>query len=91
MVEKHKRDIRGRVQDAVRTDPVAAADRKLYAKAAQEVGGLSVPHMFDWSDPHSRLCIANFDGAENDLWADPEHATNVQKAGISPGLQSLSK
>lgn len=79
VVEKHKRDIRGRLQDAVRTDPVTAADRKLYAKAAQEVGGLSVPHMFSSSDPHSRLYIANFDGTGNDLWADPEHATNVGK------------
>lgn len=79
MVEKHKRDIRGRLQDAVRTDPVTAADRKLYAKAAQEVGGLSVPHMFSSSDSHSHLYIANFDGTGNDLWADPEHATNVGK------------
>jgi peptidoglycan hydrolase-like protein with peptidoglycan-binding domain len=79
VVEKHKRDIRGRLQDAVRTDPVTTADRKLYAKAAQEVGGLSVPHMFSSSDPRSRLYIANFDGTGNDLWADPEHATNVGK------------
>jgi hypothetical protein len=79
VVEKHKRDVRGRLQDAVRTDPVTAADRKLYAKAAQEVGGLSVPQMFNSSDPHSRLYVANFDGTGNDLWADPEHATNVGK------------
>jgi peptidoglycan hydrolase-like protein with peptidoglycan-binding domain len=35
--------------------------------------------MFNSSDPHSRLYIANFDGTGNDLWADPEHATNVGK------------
>jgi hypothetical protein len=79
VVEKHRRDIRGRLQDDVRTNPVTPADRKLYTKAAQEVGGLSVPHMFSSSDPHSRLYIANFDGTGNDLWADPEHATNVGK------------
>ena len=79
MAEKHKRDTRGRLQDAVRTDPVTTADRKLYAKAAQEIGGLSVPHMFSAADPHSRLYVANFDGTGNDLWADPEHATNVGK------------
>jgi hypothetical protein len=77
VVEKHKRDFKGRLQDSVRTDPVTAADRKAYAKAAQEVGGLSVPHMFNSSDPHSRFYIANFDGTGNDLWKDPEHATNV--------------
>jgi hypothetical protein len=79
MVEKHKRDIRGRVQDAVRTDPLTPGDRKLYTRAAQEFGSLSVPHMFNSSDPRSRLYIANFDGTGNDLWADPEHATNVGK------------
>jgi hypothetical protein len=79
VVEKHKRDSRGRLQDAVRTDPVTDADRKVYAKAAQEVGSLSVPHMFRASDPHSRLYVANFDGTGNDLWADPEHVTNVGK------------
>lgn len=96
VVEKHKRDIRGRLQDAVRTDPVMAADRKLYAKAAQEVGGLSVPHMFSSSDPRSRLYIANFDGTGNDLWADPEHATNIGKlhlqlrhvGGVDPRLHA---
>ena len=79
VVEKHKRDIKGRLRDDVRTDPVAAADRKAYTKAAQEVGDLSVPRMFNSSDPHSRFYIANFDGTGNDLWKDPEHATNVGK------------
>jgi Uncharacterized alpha/beta hydrolase domain (DUF2235)/Putative peptidoglycan binding domain len=79
VVEKHKRDIKGRLQDGVRTDPVTAADRKAYASAAREVGGLSVPRMFNSSDPHSRFFIANFDGTGNDLWKDPEHATNVGK------------
>jgi len=77
VVEKHRRDLKGRLQDSVRTDPVTAADRKAYAKAAQEVGDLSVPRMFNSSDPHSRFYIANFDGTGNDLWKDPEHATNV--------------
>lgn len=79
MVEKHKRDRHGRLQDGVRTDPVTVADRKAYTRAAQEVGNLSVPRMFDSSNPHSRFYIANFDGTGNDLWADPEHATNVGK------------
>ena len=79
MVEKHKRDSKGRLRDDVRTDPVTAADRKVYTKAAQEVGDLSVPRMFNSSDPHSRFYIANFDGTGNDLWKDPEHATNVGK------------
>ncbi len=79
MVEKHKRDSKGRLRDDVRTDPVTAADRKAYTKAAQEVGDLSVPRMFNSSDPHSRFYIANFDGTGNDLWKDPEHATNVGK------------
>ena len=79
MVEKHKRDSKGRLRDDVRTDPVTAADRKAYTKAAQEVGDLSVPRMFNSSAPHSRFYIANFDGTGNDLWKDPEHATNVGK------------
>nr|WP_063570513.1 DUF2235 domain-containing protein [Luteibacter rhizovicinus] len=79
VVEKHKRDSKGRLRDDVRTDPVTAADRKAYTKAAQEVGDLSVPRMFNSSDPHSRFYIANFDGTGNDLWKDPEHATNVGK------------
>ncbi|PTR35149.1 putative peptidoglycan binding protein [Luteibacter sp. OK325] len=79
MVEKHKRDSKGRLRDDVRTDPVTAADRKAYTKAAHEVGDLSVPRMFNSSDPHSRFYIANFDGTGNDLWKDPEHATNVGK------------
>jgi hypothetical protein len=82
VVEKHKRDIKGRLQDDVRTDPVTKDDRKAYAKAAQEVGGLSVLRMFNSSDPHSRFFIANFDGTGNDLWKDPEHATNVGKLHV---------
>jgi peptidoglycan hydrolase-like protein with peptidoglycan-binding domain len=79
VVEKHKRDIKGRLQDGVRTDPVTAAERTAYARAAQEAGELSVPRMFNSSDPHSRFFVANFDGTGNDLWKDPEHATNVGK------------
>lgn len=79
MVEKHKRDAKGRLQDGVRSDAMTAVDRKLYAKAAQEVGTLSVPRMYDSLDPRSHLYVANFDGTGNDLWADPEHATNVGK------------
>lgn len=79
MVEKHKRDTKGRLLDDVRTDPMTAANRKAYASAAREVGDLSVPRMFNSSDPHSRFFIANFDGTGNDLWKDPEHATNVGK------------
>lgn len=77
VAETHKRDIKGRLQDSVTTDPMTAAHRRAYTKAAQEVGDLSVPRMFNSSDPHSRLYFANFDGTGNDLWADPEHATNV--------------
>lgn len=77
MVEKHKRNGQGRLQDSVRTEPLTTAGRKAYAKAAQEVGALSVPRMFTSSDPHSRFFIANFDGTGNDLWKDPEHATNI--------------
>jgi hypothetical protein len=77
VVERHKRDSQGRLQDGVTTEPVTADDRKAYAIAAQEVGGLSVPRMFNSSDPHSRFYVANFDGTGNDLWADPEHATNI--------------
>jgi hypothetical protein len=79
VVEKHKRDSKGRLQDNVRTVSVTAAERKDYANAAREVGGLPVPRMFNSSDPHSRFFIANFDGTGNDLWNDPEHATNVGK------------
>jgi hypothetical protein len=79
VVEKHKRDLKGRLRDDVRTDPVTTDHRKAYTKAAQEVGDLSVPRMFNSSDPHSRFYIANFDGTGNDLWKDPEHATNVGK------------
>jgi hypothetical protein len=58
---------------------MTAADRKVYARAAQEVGSLSVPRMFNSSDPHARFYVANFDGTGNDLGADPGHATNVGK------------
>jgi peptidoglycan hydrolase-like protein with peptidoglycan-binding domain len=82
VAEKHKRDNRGRLQDGVRTRPVTAVERASYANAAAEVGRLEVPRMFDSSNPHSRLFIANFDGTGNDLWDDPEHATNVGKLHV---------
>jgi hypothetical protein len=63
-------------------DPVTPDTRKAYAKAAQEVGDLSVPRMFNSSDPHSRFFVANFDGTGNDLWKDPDHATNVGKLHV---------
>jgi hypothetical protein len=77
VAEKHMRDSRGRLQDGVRTNAATAADLAGYARAAAEIGRLKVPLMFDSSDPHARLFIANFDGTGNDLWDDPEHATNV--------------
>jgi hypothetical protein len=61
---------------------MTSADRDSYARAAAEIGRLNVPRMFDSSDPHSRLFIANFDGTGNDLWDDPEHATNVGKLHV---------
>jgi hypothetical protein len=85
VAEKHKRDVQGRLQDGVRTDPMTVVDRKEYARAAQQVGLLTVPHMFTSSDPHSRFYIANFDGTWNDLGADPEHATNVGKLHLQSG------
>jgi hypothetical protein len=38
---------------------------------------LYVPRLFDTSDAHQRLFVANFDGTGNDAVNDPEHITNV--------------
>jgi hypothetical protein len=52
-------------------------DRLAYARAYAEMRGMVVPRLFDASNPHSRLYIANFDGTGNDRENDPEHETNV--------------
>ncbi|WP_081916771.1 phospholipase effector Tle1 domain-containing protein [Luteibacter sp. 9135] len=77
MSEKHKRNTQGRLVDDVRVDSMNRYDYSAYELASSEMRAMEVPRMFEASNPHARLYVANFDGTGNDKEEDPEHATNV--------------
>ncbi len=71
-------------KDGVRKDDVAyfeADDKRLqsYTHGAQALSGFQTPVLVHADNPHERLYFPAFDGTGNDLYKDPEHATNVAK------------
>ncbi|MFZ6734762.1 phospholipase effector Tle1 domain-containing protein [Undibacterium sp. Ji42W] len=52
-------------------------DLATYTRAQAQVDAFKVPAIYDSSDPHARVFIANFDGTGNDAINDPDHLTNI--------------
>ncbi len=70
--------------DGIRNDGVpyyeADAGRlESYVGAAEVLSRFPAPILVHAANPHEHLYIAAFDGTGNDLFKDPQHATNVAK------------
>lgn len=71
-------------RDGIRNDGVpyyeADAQRlQSYADASETLSRFQVPVLVHAGSPHERLYVAAFDGTGNDVYKDPQHATNVAK------------
>src|SRR6185312_14804572 len=71
-------------KDGIRNDgvPYYEADaRRLqsYVDAAEALSRFQVPVLVHASNSHERLYVAAFDGTGNDVYKDPQHATNIAK------------
>ncbi len=79
-----------RDKDGVRSDGVpyyeANADRlNSYVDAAKTLSRFHVPVLVHANNPHEHLFLAAFDGTGNDVFKDPQHATNVAKIRAQVG------
>ena len=71
-------------KDGIRNDgvPYYEADaRRLesYVNAAEALAQFQAPVLVHAGDQHEHLYVAAFDGTGNDVFKDPEHATNIAK------------
>jgi len=71
-------------KDGVRNDGVsyyeADAQRlNSYVDAAEALSRFHAPVLVHANNPHEHIFLAAFDGTGNDVFKDPEHATNVAK------------
>jgi hypothetical protein len=71
-------------KDGIRNDGVpyykADAPRlQSYVDAAEALSRFQAPLLIHANNPHEHLFLAAFDGTGNDVFKDPQHATNVAK------------
>lgn len=77
MVEKHKLNSNGLLEDGVDTSVISDWDREMYARSKETLSMVVTPTFLRKGNPHDRVFFALFDGTGNDIERDPEHTTNV--------------
>ncbi|SEM25548.1 Uncharacterized alpha/beta hydrolase domain [Pseudoxanthomonas sp. GM95] len=89
MTEHHKLEKDGVLGDGVSHYPASAEDLATYSRANTALSQFQAPILIHAGNPNEKLFIAAFDGTGNDVFSDPEHATNV--AGIRSQIKHLNR
>ncbi|MEO8810230.1 MAG: DUF2235 domain-containing protein [Rhodanobacter sp.] len=79
MSEEHKLEKDGIRNDGVSYYEANAQQLQSYVDAAEALSRFQTPVLVHANNVHDRLYVAAFDGTGNDVYKDPEHATNVAK------------
>ena len=79
MSQAETRNADGLKDDGVSYYEADAARLQSYASASQNLAKFEVPELVHQGNRNERLFVAGFDGTGNDVFKDPDHATNIAK------------
>lgn len=89
MTEHHKQEHDGVLGDGVSHYPASEQALRSYGDASAALAQFEAPILVHAGNPDEKLFVAAFDGTGNDVFSDPEHATNV--AGIRSQIKRLNR